>query len=143
MIAIYIQYLLLFAISLVYIVIIYYISNLLYSREKLQTHQKQIFSVYKDIIKNSNDPNYASAKTKELLMHSREIIFAQILFLALIPIYLIFYYLLLPYIFSFITNPINFKEYFIFFVIASAILISVISYLLNKKSKNQSLGVKS
>ena len=135
MIAIYIQYLLLFAISLVYIVIIYYISNLLYSREKLQTHQKQIFSVYKDIIKNSNNPDYVSVKTKELLIHSREIIFAQILFLALIPIYLIFYYLLLPYIFSFITNPINFKEYFIFFVIASAILISVISYLLNKKVK--------
>ena len=143
MIAIYIQYILLFAISLFYIIIIYYISNLLYSREKLQTHQKQIFSAYKDIIKNSNNPDYVSTKTKELLAHSREIIFAQILFLALIPIYLIFYYLLLPYIFSFIVNPINFKEYFIFFVIASAVLISVISYLLNKKIKNHSLGVKS
>jgi len=143
MIAIYIQYILLFAISLFYIIIIYYISNLLYSREKLQTHQKQIFSAYKDIIKNSNNPDYVSTKTKELLAHSREIIFAQILFLALIPIYLVFYYLLLPYIFSFITNPINFKEYFIFFVILSAILVSISSYIINKKLKNHSLGVKS
>jgi len=123
--------------------IIYYISNLLYSREKLQTHQNGLFNAYKDIVKNTNNPEYVSVKTKELLTHGREIIFAEILFLALIPIYLVFYYLLLPYIFGFITNPINFKEYFIFFVIASAILLSIISYLLNKKVKIQSLGVKS
>jgi len=123
--------------------IIYYMSNRLYSREKLLTHQKGMLNSYKDILKNADNLEYTSEKTKEFLMHSKELVFAEILFLALIPIYLIFYYIFLPYIFGFITNPINFKEYFIFFVIASAILISVISYLLHKKSKNQSLGVKS
>jgi len=139
----YIQFIILFAISLIYMLIIYYMSNKLYSREKLLTHQKGIFNSYKDMLKNADNPEYTSAKTKEFLMHSKELVFAEILFLALIPIYLVFYYLLLPYIFSFITNPINFKEYFIFFVIASAILLSVISYLLHKKLKIQSLGVKS
>jgi len=65
-------------------------------------------------------------------MHGREVVVAEILFLALIPIYLVFYYLLLPYIFSFITNPINFKGYFIFFIIGAGFLFSLIKYLLIK-----------
>jgi len=115
--------------------IIYYMSNRLYSREKLLAHQKGIFNSYKNMLKNADNQDYVSAKTKELLTHSREIIFAEILFLALIPIYLIFYYIFLPYIFGFITNPINFKGYFIFFVIGAGILLSIISYFSNKNKK--------
>jgi len=132
MIAIYLQFLLLFALSFFYIIIIYYISNLLYSREKLQVHQTGLLNAYKDILKNANNQEYVSTKTKELLMHGREVAVAEILFLALIPIYLVFYYLLLPYIFSFITNPINFKGYFIFFIIGAGFLFSLIKYLLVK-----------
>jgi len=110
-------------------------SNRLYDREKLLAHQKGIFNSYKDMFKNADNQEYVSAKTKEFLMHSKELVFAEILFLALIPIYLVFYYLLLPYIFAFITNPINFKGYFIFFVIGAGILLSIISYFSNKNKK--------
>ena len=141
MIAIYLQFLLLFALSLLYMIIIYYISNLLYSREKLQAHQTGLLNTYKDILKNANNQEYVSAKTKELLMHGREVVVAEILFLALIPIYLVFYYLLLPYIFSFITNPINFKGYFIFFIIGAGFLFSLIKYLLTKIHAFKRIGV--
>jgi membrane protein implicated in regulation of membrane protease activity len=141
---IYFQFLILLAISFIYIILIFYIRNLLYDKKKLQSSQKAAFESYKGMIKNLNNKEYLAAKQKELLKHSKEIIFTQLLFLFLIPIYLIFYYLIIPFIFAFVSNAINFKEYFIIFVIVEGFLFSFISYFITKhKKKNQSLGVKS
>ena len=91
-----------------------------------------MINVYKDIIKNANDPAYIQTKTKEFLSHSKEVIIAELLVLTLIPSYLLFYYILLPSIFSLINNPINFKGCFVFFVIGVGFLFSAIRYFLIK-----------
>jgi len=95
-----------------------------------------MMNVYKDIIKNANNPAYIQTKTKEFLLHSKEILIAELLVLTLIPLYFLFYYILLPSIFSLINNPINFKEYFVFFVIGTGILFSIIKYFITKKSRS-------
>ena len=95
-----------------------------------------MMNAYKDIIKNANDPAYIQTKTKEFLLHSKEVIIAELLVLTLIPLYLLFYYILLPSIFSLINNPINFKGYFVFFVVGAGILFSIIRYFITKKSRS-------
>ena len=133
-IAVYDQFILLFLISFLYILISYYIGNLLYNKDKMKFHQSEMINVYKDIIKNSNSPAYIQNKTKEFLSHSKEVLIAELLVLTLIPLYLLFYYILLPYIFGLINNPINFKGYFVFFVIGAGILFSIIRHFITKKS---------
>jgi len=125
---------LLFFIAFLYILVSYYISNLLYNKDKMKFHQNEMINVYKDIIKNADNPTYIQAKTKEFLSHSKEVLIAELLVLTLIPLYLLFYYILLPSIFSLINNPINFKGYFVFFAIGSGFLFSIIRYFITKKS---------
>ena len=133
-ISVYDQFILLFLIAFLYILISYYIGNLLYNKDKMKFHQKEMISAYKDIIKNADNPTYIQNKTKEFLFHSKELIIAELLVLTLIPLYLLFYYILLPYVFGLINNPINFKGYFVFFVIGAGILFSIIRYFITKKS---------
>jgi len=87
-----------------------------------------MISAYKDIIKNADNPTYIQTKTKEFLSHSKEVLIAELLVLTLIPLYILFYYVLLPSVFSLISNPINFKGYFILFVIGVGFLFSAIRY---------------
>ena len=100
----------------------------------MKFHQKEMINAYKDILKNANNSVYIQNKTKEFLFHSKELLVAELLVLALIPLYLLFYYILLPYIFGLISDPINFKGYFAFFVIGAGVLFSIIRYFITKKS---------
>ncbi|MGC8572197.1 MAG: hypothetical protein ACP5LH_02880 [Candidatus Micrarchaeia archaeon] len=131
----------LFGVALLYVALVIALQRKLYNPVKLMEHQqhiKRLTDEMKEMIKNNQD---ISGKQKELYGHFKESMKAQVLLFAVLPLFFIFYYLLLPYMFGSYSNqtiniivPLSYQS---FFVLCAFILGLVIGLLIRNIDKKR------
>lgn len=125
--------LLVFVVSIIYVLLIYGIQRKLYDPVKMiehQAHIKRITNEMKDMMKNNQD---ISMKQQELMGHFKESMKAQLLVFAILPLFFIFYYGLLPLLFAGASNeviniivPLTYQSFFILCIFILGLVLSLI-----------------
>ncbi|MGC8649019.1 MAG: hypothetical protein ACP5UN_02270 [Candidatus Micrarchaeia archaeon] len=131
-------------ISIIYIALVYSIQRKLYDPVKMiehQAHIKRITNEMKEMVKNNQD---ISLKQKELMGHFKESMRAQLLVFAVLPLFFIFYYGILPLVFANASNqainiivPLTYQSFFILCIFILGLVLSLILRKYDSKKYKQ------
>ncbi|MCL5433711.1 MAG: hypothetical protein M1538_01890 [Candidatus Marsarchaeota archaeon] len=139
-----------FGVALLYVALVLALQRKLYDPLKLMEHQvhiKRLTNEMKDMIKSNQD---VSGKQKELYGHFKESMKAQVLLFAVLPLFFIFYYLLLPYMFSGVSNqtiniivPLTYQGFFVLcaFILGLALGLTIRKFDSKRLKKRQTDNV--